>query len=119
MKRHLLCLACGLVLSSVLPALAQTPPALSSSQQAGKAVVLDRKLGNCVACHTMPVSDVPSTVGPALMNMKQHFPDREKLVAILENEQAINPQTVMPLFGKNLILDHQQIEDVVDYLYSF
>jgi L-cysteine S-thiosulfotransferase len=119
MKFHLPTVACSLVLISAWAAWAQTPPVLTPAQQAGKAVVLDRKLGNCVACHTMPVSDVPSTVGPALMNMKQYFPDRQRLVAILENEQTINPQTVMPLFGKNLILDHQQIEDVVDYLYSF
>ncbi len=109
----------SLVLMGAWPSLAQTLPALTPAEQDGKAVVLDRKLGNCVACHTMPVSDVPSTVGPPLINMKQRFPDHKKLVAILENEQAINPQTVMPLFGKYLILDHRQIEEVVDYLYSF
>ena len=50
--------------------------------------------------------------------MKERFPNRADLVAILTNEQSRNPQTVMPPFGANRILTPQEIEKVVDFLYS-
>ena len=63
-------------------------------------------------------SDVPSNVGPELNNMKARFPKRADLVAILDNEAARNPQTIMPSFGRNLILDPHEIEQIVDFLYT-
>ena len=84
----------------------------------GEAIAFDRSKGNCLACHTMRGSDVPSNVGPELNDMKARFPDRADLVAILENEEARNPQTIMPSFGRNLILDHHEIEQIVDFLYT-
>jgi sulfur-oxidizing protein SoxX len=63
-------------------------------------------------------SDVPSNVGPELNDMKARFPDRADLVAILNNEEARNPQTIMPSFGRNLILDQHEIDQVIDFLYT-
>lgn len=90
----------------------------TAAPSAGQAVAFDRTKGNCLACHTMRGSDVPSNVGPELNDMKARFPDRADLVAILRNEEARNPQTIMPSFGRNLILDQQEIEQVVDFLYT-
>lgn len=90
----------------------------SAAPSAGQAVAFDRSKGNCLACHTMRGSDVPSNVGPELNDMKARFPDRADLVAVLQNEEARNPQTIMPSFGRNLILDHREIEQVVDFLYT-
>lgn len=84
----------------------------------GEAVAFDRSKGNCLACHTMRGGDVPSNVGPELNDMKARFPNRADLVAILKNEQERNPQTVMPLFGRNLILDDREINQIVDFLYT-
>lgn len=84
----------------------------------GEAVAFDRTKGNCLACHTMRGSDVPSTVGPELNDMKARFPDRADLVAILNNEEARNPQTIMPSFGRNLILDQHEIDQIIDFLYT-
>ncbi len=92
--------------------------AQGTAPSAGQAVAFDRTKGNCLACHTMRGSDVPSNVGPELNDMKARFPDRADLIAILQNEEARNPQTIMPSFGRNLILDHQEIEQIVDFLYS-
>lgn len=97
-------------------ALAQT--AAPADAAAGRAIAFDRSLGNCLACHTMKGGDVPSNVGPELKDMKTRFPDRKTLYAILWDEEARNPQTVMPPFGRNLILDHDQIEKIIDFLYT-
>lgn len=92
--------------------------ALSAAAARGQKIVADRSLGNCLACHTMKGSDVPSNVGPELVNMKARFPDPKQLYAIIYDEETRNPQTVMPPFGKNLILNHEQIENVIAFLYS-
>lgn len=84
----------------------------------GEAIAFDRTKGNCLACHTMRGSDVPSNVGPELNDMKARFPDRADLVAILNNEEARNPQTIMPSFGRNLILDPHEIDQIIDFLYT-
>ncbi len=84
----------------------------------GEAVAFDRSKGNCLACHTMRGGDVPSNVGPELNDMKARFPNRADLVAILTNEEARNPQTIMPPFGRNLILDANEIEQIIDFLYT-
>lgn len=91
---------------------------LSAAAARGQKLVADRSMGNCLACHTMKGSDVPSNVGPELTNMKARFPDPRQLYAIIYDEETRNPQTVMPPFGKNLILDPQQINDVIAFLYS-
>lgn len=84
----------------------------------GEAIAFDRSKGNCLACHAMPGGDVPSNVGPELKGVKARFPDRADLAAILMNEEARNPQTVMPSFGRNLILSPAEIEQLIDYLYT-
>ena len=50
--------------------------------------------------------------------MKSRFPDRNQLAAIIFDETKHNPQTVMPPFGRNLILTKQDIESVIDFLYT-
>ncbi len=94
---------------------AQTVP---SEALPGQAIAFDRAKGNCLACHTMRGSDVPSNVGPELNGMKARFPDRAELIAILTNEEARNPQTMMPPFGRNQILTADEIKQIVDFLYT-
>jgi sulfur-oxidizing protein SoxX len=40
------------------------------------------------------------------------------LTAIIEDETKRNPQTVMPPFGRNLILTEKEISAIVDFLYQ-
>jgi sulfur-oxidizing protein SoxX len=94
-------------------AAAQTPAA-----SPGEVLAFDRAKGNCLACHTMRGSDVPSNVGPELNDMKARFPNRADLVSILTNEEARNPQTVMPPFGRDQILSSDEINQIVDFLYT-
>lgn len=111
----------GLALAPVLAAPALAAPAapqLSPEAAAGQAIAFDRSKGNCLACHTMRGSDVPSSVGPKLEDMKSRFPDKAELTAIITDETKRNPQTAMPPFGRNLILTPAEIEKVVAFLYT-
>ena len=107
-----------LIALALLSTTAWIGAARAADVAAGQALAFDRGKGNCLACHTMVGGDVPSSVGPELVGMKERFPNRADLVAILTNEQSRNPQTVMPPFGANRILTPQEIEKVVDFLYS-
>jgi sulfur-oxidizing protein SoxX len=101
-------------LSAVLcaSAHAQTPA------MPGQALAFDRAKGNCLTCHDIKGGDAPGNVGPQLADMKQRFPDRNALAAVIFDETKRNPQTVMPPFGRNLILSHDEIEAIVDFLYT-
>ena len=92
----------------------------SASAQAlpGQALAFDRSKGNCLTCHDIKGGDSPGNLGPALADMKTRFPDRKELAAIVFDETRHNPQTVMPPFGRNLILTDGEIEAIVDFLYT-
>jgi L-cysteine S-thiosulfotransferase len=84
----------------------------------GQALAFDRSKGNCLTCHDIKGGDAPGNVGPPLADMKTRFPDRKELTAIVFDETKRNPQTVMPPFGRNLILTDGEIEAIVDFLYT-
>lgn len=122
MDRRIAAAALGAVVLASLtfafgPVAAQSAPTPEQVKQ-GAALAFDRSKGNCLACHTMKGGDVPSNVGPELSGIRARFPDRAELVAIVTNEEARNPQTVMPPFGRNLILTRTEIERIVDFLYT-
>ena len=92
-----------------------------ASQADGKSLAFDRKKGNCLACHAIPgepKAESPGNIGPPLVNIKDRYPDRAKLRARIWDETAVNPDTVMPPFGKNKILTEQEIDLVTDYIQS-
>jgi sulfur-oxidizing protein SoxX len=84
----------------------------------GRALAFDRGKGNCLTCHAIKGGDSPGTVGPPLADMKRRFPDRAELTAIVADETKRNPLTVMPPFRRNLILTEEEIDAVVDFLYT-
>jgi sulfur-oxidizing protein SoxX len=102
--------AAALVLFAGAPASAQALP--------GQVLAFDRSKGNCLTCHDIKGGDAPGNVGPPLADMKTRFPDRKELTAIVFDETKRNPQTVMPPFGRNLILTDGEIEAIVDFLYT-
>ncbi len=103
---------CLLAAVCVAVALGAGPAAAAPSE--AQALVL----ANCQQCHE--VKGIPDfgNVAPSLVDLKTRYPDRKDVTAIIEDETKRNPQTVMPLFGRNLILTRQQIETIVDYLYN-
>jgi sulfur-oxidizing protein SoxX len=84
----------------------------------GQKLAFDRSKGNCLTCHVIAGGEAPGNIGPELNDMKARFPDRNELVAIVSDESKRNPLTVMPPFKRNLILSEQEIEAVVDFLYT-
>jgi L-cysteine S-thiosulfotransferase len=87
-----------------------------SAASEGQKLAFDRSKGNCLTCHAIKGGDLPGTIGPALTDIKSKYPDRNDLVAIVSDETKRNPQTVMPPFGRNQILNEQEINAVVDFL---
>jgi sulfur-oxidizing protein SoxX len=95
--------------------------AKSSAQSAaaeGKAIAFDRSKGNCLSCHQIKGGDLPGSFGPSLADIKSRFPDRQELFSIIYDETRRNPLTVMPPFGRNLILTDHEINAIIDFLYT-
>jgi sulfur-oxidizing protein SoxX len=90
----------------------------AAAPSAGEQLAFDRGKGNCLTCHDIKGGDSPGNLGPALNDMKKRFPDRAELIAIISDETRRNPQTVMPPFKRNLILTDQEINAIVDFLYT-
>ena len=50
--------------------------------------------------------------------MRERFPDRGTLRGQIWDAGKRNPNTIMPPFGKHLILSDDEIELIIDYLYT-
>ena len=84
----------------------------------GKAVAEDRTKGNCLACHAMGDGTLPGNIGPPLIAMKARFPDKAKLRAQIWDATVANPNTIMIPFGRNRVLTEEEIDQVVEYVYT-
>lgn len=102
----------------MLPIVAKASAPASSSVAAGQKIAFAREMGNCLACHVIAGGEAPGDAGPELKHMKTMVPNRKELYAIIDDEQKRNPQTIMPPFGKNGILTPNQINEVIDFLYT-
>lgn len=81
----------------------------------GGCVVIDRRKGNCMACHQ--IAGISSgDIAPPLVAMKQRFPDKAKLRAQIANPHQFNPNSVMPPFGEHKILTQDEIDKVVEFM---
>lgn len=96
----------------------------------GREVAINRRLGNCLACHELPIPEQPyhGAIGPDLHGVATRLSEGELRLRVV-NPKAMNPDTIMPAFyradglhrvmknfqGKT-ILTAEQVEDVVAYL---
>jgi sulfur-oxidizing protein SoxX len=96
----------------------QTPSDKPNTLAAGKAIAFDRNAGNCLSCHMMDDGELPGNSAPPLLQMKLRFPDRVLLRAQIWDATVKNPSSVMPPYGRNLVLSEQEIDLVVDYVLS-
>ncbi len=96
----------------------------------GREVAINRRLGNCLACHVMPIPEQPfhGETGPDLAGVADRYTEGELRLRVVDSK-SINPYTMMPAFyrvegfhrvmerfaGKP-ILTAQEVEDVVAYL---
>ena len=110
--------ACAAVisLSTDVPALADgSDPAVRAE---GKKIAFNRTKGNCLACHMIEDGELPGNAGPPLLAMQQRFPDKRKLREQIWDPTVRNPQSMMPPFGKHGILTEDELDKVVEYIYS-
>jgi sulfur-oxidizing protein SoxX len=84
----------------------------------GKKLVFDQMKGNCLACHMIVGGDLPGNIGPPLVGMKERFPDKAKLRAQIYDPRVANPKTMMIPFGPMGILTDEELDKVVEYVYT-
>ena len=88
----------------------------------GFRIIADQRLGNCMACHSMPdaqgkKADIQSTFAPPLDTVASRY-GAATLRQWIADARVINPQTLMPPFAVNGILSNTQIDDVLAALQS-
>ena len=91
----------------------------------GWCLFIDSSKGNCLACHhlegpyTSTELEYSGNIGPVIRDVQARFPDRRVLQALIYDPSSVNPDTVMPLYGRHMILDDREIGQVVKFLMSF
>jgi len=90
----------------------------SSIVEKGKAVAFDRKKGNCLACHMTGDGTLPGNIGPPMIGMKARFPDKAKLRTQIWDSTVANPNSIMIPFGRNRVLSEEEIDQIVEYVYT-
>ncbi len=105
------------------PAVKQSPE--TSTYQAdpaivaeGKAIAMSRTKGNCLACHLIEDGESPGNIGPPLLAMKARYPDKAKLRAQIWDPTSVNPESAMVPFGRMRVLTEDEIDKVVEYIWT-
>ena len=105
-------------LVSLMLFIAFSMPVYSDVIQEGKKLAFDRKKGNCLACHMIDDGELAGNSGPPMIAMKARFPDREVLFNQIWDPTKNNPNTFMPPFGKHGALTKDEINKIIEYLYT-
>lgn len=96
---------------------ADETPSVEALEQ-GKAIAFTRAKGNCLACHVIAGGELAGNYGPPLLMMKTRFPDRADLRAQIWDASEREPTTRMPPYGRHRILTEDEIDLLVDFIYS-
>ena len=105
----------GILLCLLLFQLTTASYALAADVTMGWRILLEQRLGNCIACHAIPNEQgkkigVQSTFAPALDGVASRY-SGDILRQWVVDARKINPDTLMPPFG--LILSAEQINDAL------
>jgi sulfur-oxidizing protein SoxX len=84
----------------------------------GRDLAMRRDKGYCVVCHQLPGEQWPGTFGIPLDRFKLNRYADADVYQQLFDARVNNPQTAMPPYGANHVLNDQEIRDVVAYLQS-
>lgn len=89
----------------------------------GQKLAFNRSQGNCLACHAIKGGKQAGNIGPALIAMKARFPGKagkQELYDIVYGKVSRVPKDIsmMPPFGAHAILSDEQIQKIVDYIYT-
>jgi len=96
----------------------------------GRKLAINRKKGNCLACHEMPIPEQAfhGKIGPSLKGIASRMSEGEMRLRIV-NPKVVNEDTIMPAFYKKdgftrvlkkfkgkTMLSAAQIEDIIAYM---
>jgi len=96
----------------------------------GRALAINRKKGNCLACHSMPIPEQQfhGETGPSLYGVGNRLAEGELRMQLV-NSKVTNPDTMMPAYYRTFgfatplkkfvgktVLSAQEVEDIVSYL---
>ncbi len=96
----------------------------------GKKIATNRKKGNCLACHSIPIPEQAfhGNIGPDLKGISNRYSEGELRLRIV-NPKVLNSETIMPAFYKadgfnrvmkkfvgKTIISAQEVEDIIAYL---
>ena len=90
----------------------------------GWCTMINRKKGNCLACHDVVTKKWPpgfpaaGNIGPPMVSMKARFPDKAKLRAQIWDATVANPTSSMLPFGRHKIISEGDIDNIVTFLYT-
>jgi len=105
----------------------------AGNAEAGRKIVINRKQGNCLACHAISSLDnqpFHGEVGPSLDEVSKRYSEAEMRLIVVDPKKVFEG-TIMPAFYKKdgfnrvnkkfkdkTILSAQQVEDVIAFLKS-
>lgn len=107
----------SLMLAPVTATAAEEAKAASVVDQ-GKEIAFNNRKGNCLSCHMVQGADLPGNIGPPLVAMQARFPDKARLRAQIWDATTTNPNSMMPPFGRHKVLSEDEIDKVVEYIYT-
>lgn len=89
----------------------------------GKPKYPGQVIGNCTACHwvvetELQNNDQPGNVGPALLGMKARYPNKQDLFNKIWNSTNTVPNSIMPPFGADGMMTKEDVQSLVEYVYS-
>lgn len=108
-------LPCGKV-ATRKPVARQLEGPLGGDAARGMRIAHARDKGNCLACHVMKGGMQPGSRGPNLSHYGSTGQSDAATFTAIHDMRTRIPDTLMPPFGTNGILDDQEIRDVVAYL---
>ena len=75
---------------------------LNGDARRGQKIVSDSHLGNCLACHQLPIEGIEAygTIGPPLQGIASRFTEAQIRVRIVDTRN-INPMSIMPGFYRD------------------
>ena len=104
---------------------------LQGNIERGKKIFISRRL-NCLSCHEAPIIEekFQGNFGPSLGGIGSRYNKEELRLRVIDSK-SINPDSIMPSYFKKVkfertpaeflnrpILSAQEVEDLVEYLYS-
>lgn len=126
MRQPLSILSSAASVAALLGALMLAPTAVTAAEGAkaasvvdqGKEIAFDRRKGNCLSCHSIAGGELPGDIGPPLVAMQARFPDKTKLRAQIWDATTANPNSMMPPFGRHKIISDDEIDKIVEFIYT-